>query len=524
MVRQKIAENWQWAGLCLVLMLVSISSRPLIPIDETRYLSVAWEMWQGNDFLVPHSNGQPYSHKPPLLFWLIHLSWLFFGVGEWSARLVGPLFAFGSIVLTVHLGNILWPEKRAVRLAAPFILLGTFIWSLYGSLTMFDALLTFISLAALISLIEAQRRATILPWMWFSLAIGLGILAKGPIVLLYVVPPALLAPLWSQSNTTPWRRWYGFFSLALLGGIGLALCWAIPAALAGGEEYRQAILFGQTAGRMVKAFAHGRPLYWYALLLPLLTFPWFFWLPAWRGWKRTSFDDSARFGLCAVLPVFFLLSLVSGKQIHYVLPVLPVIALLIAHTVTTHPRRTPYDHLPLVVLFLLLSVALLIVPQLSLRGGDREMLQYIPKWIAIGPLFAALLLYMSPPASMLQSLKRVASCLLLLVILLHLAIARPLQAIYDQTVIAGKISQAQQEKKPVAVFPARLKDQFQFAGRLEVPVIAQNSLEELVAWSVANPLGVCLVFTKDMVNQPLKEPVTVRKYSDGWLIFGPTKK
>ncbi|VAW74626.1 Polymyxin resistance protein ArnT, undecaprenyl phosphate-alpha-L-Ara4N transferase; Melittin resistance protein PqaB, partial [hydrothermal vent metagenome] len=43
--------------------------RPLLPVDETRYLSVAWEMWSRGDFLVPYLNGEAYSHKPPLLFW-----------------------------------------------------------------------------------------------------------------------------------------------------------------------------------------------------------------------------------------------------------------------------------------------------------------------------------------------------------------------------------------------------------------------------------------------------------------------
>ena len=31
----------------------SIWLRPLWPVDETRYASVAWEMWLRGDFLVP---------------------------------------------------------------------------------------------------------------------------------------------------------------------------------------------------------------------------------------------------------------------------------------------------------------------------------------------------------------------------------------------------------------------------------------------------------------------------------------
>ena len=39
---------------------------PPLPIDETRYLAVAWEMHRTGEFLVPHLNGELYPQKPPL--------------------------------------------------------------------------------------------------------------------------------------------------------------------------------------------------------------------------------------------------------------------------------------------------------------------------------------------------------------------------------------------------------------------------------------------------------------------------
>ena len=73
---------WVWTGLWIVVMAAAILTRPLLPVDETRYLAVAWEMWLGGDYLVPHLNGETYSHKPPLLFWLINLGWGVFGPCE----------------------------------------------------------------------------------------------------------------------------------------------------------------------------------------------------------------------------------------------------------------------------------------------------------------------------------------------------------------------------------------------------------------------------------------------------------
>src|SRR5512136_2938861 len=92
----------------LALLVMGLIFRPLTPIDETRAVSVAWEMWQSGDFLVPHLNGMPYNHKPPLLQWCINILWMIFGVSEWSARLVAPLFALGNLVLTAKLARRLW--------------------------------------------------------------------------------------------------------------------------------------------------------------------------------------------------------------------------------------------------------------------------------------------------------------------------------------------------------------------------------------------------------------------------------
>src|SRR3569832_988308 len=87
----------QLFGLWLLLVAISLYGRSFVPIDETRYVTVAWEMWLRGDFLVPYLNGEPYSHKPPLLFWLIQLGWKIFGVNDWWPRLMPSLFSLGSV-------------------------------------------------------------------------------------------------------------------------------------------------------------------------------------------------------------------------------------------------------------------------------------------------------------------------------------------------------------------------------------------------------------------------------------------
>ena len=182
MVEVKRQFDWQWVLLWCIIVLALLYARPPMPIDETRYLSVAWEMWHSHNFLVPHINGEPYSQKPPLLFWFIHLLWSVFGVSEWAGRLVGPLFALGSMALTIKLARLLWPGQVQIKQAAAYILLGFWLWTVLASLTMFDTLLTFFSLLSLISLLQAAKGVSIWPWIGLGLSMGLGILAQGPVI------------------------------------------------------------------------------------------------------------------------------------------------------------------------------------------------------------------------------------------------------------------------------------------------------------------------------------------------------
>jgi 4-amino-4-deoxy-L-arabinose transferase-like glycosyltransferase len=515
-------KTYGWILLWLSLLLTALVSRPPLPIDETRYLSVAWEMWQSQQFLVPHINGIPYSHKPPLLFWLIGAGWSIFGVNEWSARLTAPIFGLFVVLLAIRLSRMLWPDEKKLHKTIPYLLLGTCFWSFYGTLTMFDMLIACFSIVAWMSLWSEQGKRSYLCWILFGAATGLGILAKGPVILVYILPPALLAPWWMEKgNVHSWTGWYGGLILAITAGIMLALTWAIPAAIAGGEQYGQAILFGQTAGRVVQSFAHQRPFYWYLLLLPLLFFPWAFCLPVWSGIKRMQLTAPVKFCLSIIGPAFLLFSVISGKQVHYLLPLVPVALLLVGHGLSTNSSSTSLSHwlLPLALLFF--SLALLIIPVLHLQGGDSEMLRFLPRWLGIGPLTAAFVLYRST-SNHKQMIVKTSVILTGLLIFFHVAMAGTLHTLYDATDVGARIRNARSENVNVAVFPAQLSDQFQFAGKLVAPVAAQQSFGEAIIWSMQNPDQAILLFLDNETSPYFADMGDVRPYSNGWLIFRST--
>ncbi|WP_235185913.1 ArnT family glycosyltransferase [Methylomarinum vadi] len=351
----------------LMMTTVNIAFHHLIPLDETRYAAVAWEMWYGHDFLVPHLNGAPYHHKPPLLFWLYDVGWSLFGVSELWLLLVAPLCGLVSLYLTRYMAALLWPgDRRAMRLA-PWLLFGSLLWGAFLNSAMFDTLLTACVLLALSGLVKAGRDLHGQSWILFALGCGLGLLAKGPVVFVSTLPPFLMGAVWSDAAKSRPTRWYLYGLAALAGAIGLALLWAVPAILSAGNDYGATLLWHQTVDRISNSFAHKRPIWWYLALSPVLLFPWFFWPRVWRSLGRHELLQEASFRFCLLWfgSGFIAFSLISGKQAHYLIPLMPAMALLLTRVLPKEATAVkPGDYLPFLVIGVF-ALLLLILPQLQ---------------------------------------------------------------------------------------------------------------------------------------------------------------
>lgn len=325
-----------WLPLTVfILYLAAICFRPLLPIDETRYASVAWEMFMRQDWLKPLTmNFEPYHHKPPLLFWFIDASWAIFGVSRWAATLPVALSSLASVYLTVVLGRLLFPHFLEQDHRTAMIMVASVPFLIYSTLILFDLTLT---VFVLLSLIGTFLYARARHWRHVALigvSLGLGTLAKGPVAFLHVLFPLLLAPLWADDFKRP-GRWY----LGVLAALGLAaaivLCWLIPVLRQVDGKFAYWLLWEQTAGRVVgNENTHVRPFYFYLPLLPVMVIPWIFLPRFWKGAAvlRGRFWDmeGARFLIFWVVPTIFCFCLISGKQPHYLMPLVPGVVLLTA--------------------------------------------------------------------------------------------------------------------------------------------------------------------------------------------------
>jgi 4-amino-4-deoxy-L-arabinose transferase-like glycosyltransferase len=491
-----------WGGL----IAVNLSTRPLIPVDETRYAAVAWEMWVRGDFLVPYLNGDSYSHKPPLLFWLMQFSWLVLGVNDWSLRLIGPLFSLASLFLSRAIARTLWQDGEQVEALTPLILLGCFFWIVFSTLTMFDMMLAFFALLGIYSLLKfAYSGLSFKYWLLLGVAIGAGVLTKGPVILLHLLPVALLAPWWRQAAEFSWRHWYYGIGAAVLIGAGIALCWAIPAGIAGGEAYRKAIFLGQTSGRLVESFAHRLPWWWYLEMLPLLLLPWLLWKPVWTGLRKLNLNDTGmRFCLAWAVPVFIAFSLVSGKRIHYLLPLLPALALILARAADEMADQSCWKHAHLVVMGIFASFGMI----LMVLPGFNDHYHWRAELSLISPVWGALLLTVAITLGLVKAKDAPSSAFYLCMasLVASLAISCAFFEIkadhYDTKAAAQKIAGLMNENKAISLYGNKYHGQYHFAGRLKQPLAIVQNVNDLYDWADSHQDGYIIVTYKDAKTLP----------------------
>ena len=489
--------------LWLFLVIIGLNGRSYLPIDETRYVTVAWNMWLNGDYLVPYLNNVAYSHKPPLLFWLINLGWKIFGVNDWWPRLVPSLFALGSVFVTRKIACRLWPEQISIKDNASLILIGSGLWVLYSTALMFDMMIAFFTalgiLGLLITLQADDKHIGKKGWLLFALAIGGGLLAKGPTILLQLLPVAFLAAWWNINSAKKLnaKNWFIPLFCAVFGGTAIALLWAIPAGIHGGQVYQHAIFWGQTANRMVDSFAHNRPFWWYVPILPLLLFPWLLWGRFWQGIKLLKTPElGIRFCIAWALPVFIAFSFISGKQIHYILPIFPAFALLIARFshLSDAPNTRPLM-LPIAIATALIGAILLALPLYQRAHPSVALwIQNIPLWLGALTIASAFLIYFLPKKTVANTIAQLSVMSIALVTISMLVLINAAGYAYDVRPISAQLKILELSNTPVA-YVGKYPGIFNFVGRLKhSPQLIDAG--GISAWFTAHPDGRLIEYFK----------------------------
>ena len=335
-------QFWLLLIFALVVIGVGIGLRDPWPSDEPRFTLAAKQMVESGDWLFPHRGSELYSDKPPMLLWAEAAS--FEVLRNWRIAFLLPslLAALGTLALVYDLGRRLW--SRQVGLFAAMALLLSFQFVYQTKRAQIDPLVMFFITAANWGLLRHTLLGPNWRAYWFGcFCAGLGVITKGVgvLALLMLLPYGYAATKrWdgvARMGAGAWWRWL-LGLLALLLAIAL---WLVPMLLAAHARadqpaypaYVNDILFHQTAGRYAKSWDHYHSPFYY---VPIVLFSWLplslvypGTLPRW--WRALQARDARillPLGWIVLVLLFF--SIPHGKRDVYIMPALPMLALVSA--------------------------------------------------------------------------------------------------------------------------------------------------------------------------------------------------
>ncbi len=384
---------WWFVPLVCLLCFGLLGTRSLNEPDEGRYAEIAREMVETGNWLVPHIWYVPHLDKPAFTYWAVAASLSVFGVNEWAVRLPLVLAGLSAAAATFLLVRSV-AGAAIGRAAVLVFLTAALPWVMSRMLTTDIFLTQFIawavycfwqswrSLDALDESPEASPPPTILAeeetdpaadvrgraakrsfaWQigaWAAMAGG--VLTKGPIAL--AIPIAAFGALvvwrsrrpahvsaealtlepfgplrWAQSAFASPRN--SILLLGALAGGTVFLVLALPWFWLVWERVPDSFAFmvkGQVVGHAVQGAAKNRAQpFWF--FLPVLAAGFLPWTPllGWL-WRRTHWRslDTRTQEMWLVLTVwaglvFAIFSINTAKLMHYILPLFPALAGLVA--------------------------------------------------------------------------------------------------------------------------------------------------------------------------------------------------
>ncbi|HEV3137813.1 MAG TPA: glycosyltransferase family 39 protein, partial [Pirellulales bacterium] len=415
------------AALAALMFFSNLGATHLWDIDEAIFSQTAKEMLERGDAVVPYFNGELFSHKPPLMYWMMISAYKVLGTTEFAARFWSAVFGVGSVLVTYRLGRLLF--SSSVGFWSGLILASTLNFNVIARAATPDSFLVFFCTLAMF-LFARSTAAGNSPgadesgwsgqtefrpsWIGYALmyaAMGCGLLTKGPVGV--VLPTAVVglflliirAEPCEPSSAAGWRgvlgnllRWLAHvFSLrhfaatvwsmrpltALVAVAAVAAPWYVWVGLRTDGRWLSEFFGVHNFGRFLNAMDNHRgPIFYYLLALVVGFFPWsVLAIPTLLHAKtevalRTARRSGFVFVGCWVAVWVGFFSLAGTKLPNYVVPAFPALALatgcLADHwlrepsTVSRVWLRWAWGTLALVGVGM--AVALPIVGRLYLRG------------------------------------------------------------------------------------------------------------------------------------------------------------
>ncbi len=344
---------------CYFLFFYKMGNYPLIDVDETRYVAIAKNMINLKDWLTLRLNTELFLEKPPLYFWLLNMSFFFFGkINEVTARIPVGLCASFSVLITYFTVKKLSSIK--LGLISALIAATGLEFLILSRISILDMFLSTFVLAAvfmgfLTFFVEDKNKKYF--WWLFYIFSALAVLAKG--IPGFILPFGILffaylisgkfKEIFNPKYMLP--GWIFFFLITLP--------WHIAMFQIHGNLFYREYIFKHHIERFVDSKEIGRkePFYYFFIVFAIGFIPWSFSFIAmiiekfnsliestknyFKGsrifnysekWDSlTSYNKFLVLNLIAFLFTFIFFSVSSTKLPTYILPAIPFASVLLAN-------------------------------------------------------------------------------------------------------------------------------------------------------------------------------------------------
>lgn len=345
----------RWVILLIFSLLVTVpglTTMPPLDRDETRFAQASAQMLETGDLITIRFQDQERNKKPAGIYWMQAASVNTFSAVHtreiWAYRLPSVIGGILAIFFTWGIGRILFDEDTAfvgaLLLGAAPALMGEATIAKTDAMLLATICAMQFAFAKIYTTTLARAEDTgtglwpyaILLW----LALGAAILIKGPIapmIFITTIAGLVFQPGITARRALVWRwirRLRPLTGLVLL--IACILPWAIAIGLATEGRFFTEALGRDMLGKVASVQEHhsGPPGYHLALL-PIVLWPGAALLFAGAlNTMRQRHYPSVWFLIAWIVPAWLVFELTATKLPHYILPLLPAIALLCARALT----------------------------------------------------------------------------------------------------------------------------------------------------------------------------------------------
>lgn len=317
---------WTTVIVAAIVFFWGLGSMDLLSLNEGRRALAIQEMVSSGNWLLPHLNGELYLTKPPLLYWLSSSLGFIWGVNEWTLRLPSALAAIAVLIMVYRYA--LQQSGKWAALFAVQLLIANLGFAMLGRRAEIEMLLTALCVGSLLSALQYIQSQSSKNWIILSyFLLALALMTKGPLVILLVTLPLLIAAIYSKNP---------HIKAVLLSGRGwliflvVGLTWYVIVSWQLGFDIWATIAKRDMLDKMQSESAKPILSYlaWIAVDFMLLIG---LFLVGVKEFFKQQFQQSRQLVLLAatILPLI-IFSLFSNKHAKYLLPIYPLIAILLA--------------------------------------------------------------------------------------------------------------------------------------------------------------------------------------------------